>query len=83
MFPFRGDTHMASTLMGGGDRGRGGAKMSMLSTEGGEGLASVLNIKSLIFFVKENWICAITKHHPEPNNILLTRNLPFDSDIRE
>ena len=27
------------------------------------------------FFIKENWICAITRHHAEPNNILLTRNL--------
>ena len=26
----------------------------------------------------------MTRHHPEPNiNILLTRNLPFDSDVRQ
>ena len=26
----------------------------------------------------------VTRHHPEPNiNILLTRNLPFDSDVRQ
>ena len=31
-----------------------------------------------------NWICAITRHHLEPNiYILLTRNLPFDFDVRE
>ena len=37
-----------------------------------------------VFFIKENWICAMTRHHAEPNiNILLTRNLPFDSDIRQ
>ena len=36
----------------------------------------------LYFFIKENWICDMTKHHAEPNiNILLTRNLPFDSDV--
>ena len=30
----------------------------------------------LFFIIKENWICAIT----EPNiNVVLTRNLPFDS----
>ena len=35
-------------------------------------------------FIKENCICAMTRHHAEPNiNILLTRNLPFDSDIRQ
>ena len=33
-----------------------------------------------LFFIKENWICAMTRYHAEPNiNILLTRNLPFDS----
>ena len=37
-----------------------------------------------IFFIKENWICAMTRHQAEPNiNILLTRNLPFDSDFRQ
>ena len=31
-----------------------------------------------VFFIKENWICAMTIHHTEPNmNTLLTRNLPF------
>ena len=35
----------------------------------------------LIFFVKENWICAMTRHHA--NNILLARNLPFDTDVNE
>ena len=33
-----------------------------------------------IFFIKENWICAMIRHHAESNiNILLTRNLPIDS----
>ena len=28
--------------------------------------------------------CAMTRHHAEPNiNILFTRNLPFDSDVRQ
>ena len=37
-----------------------------------------------IFFIKENWICAMTRHHAESNiNILLTRNLPIDSDVRQ
>ena len=36
------------------------------------------------FFVDENWICAMIRHHAEPNiNILLTRNFPFDSDVSE
>ena len=34
-----------------------------------------------IFFIKENWICAMVTHHAEPHiTVLLTRNLPFDSD---
>ena len=32
-------------------------------------------------FIKENWILATTRHHA--NNILLTRNLHFDSDFRK
>ena len=37
-----------------------------------------------IFFTEENWICAVTRHHAEPDiNILLTRNLSFDSDVRQ
>ena len=48
------------------------------------GLASVLDAQSLFiylfiyFFVIENWICAITRHYAEPNNILLIRNFWFD-----
>ena len=36
------------------------------------------------FFITEYWICAMTRHYSEPNiNILLTRNLPFGSDVRQ
>ena len=40
---------------------------------------------NLFFFVvKESWICAMTRSHAEPNiNILLTRNLPFHSYVRQ
>ena len=59
--------------MGGGE-----GKNEMLSGLGGVGLASVLD-SNLYFFIKENWICAMTRHHA--NNILLVRKLPFDSDV--
>ena len=36
---------------------------------------------NLYFFIKENWICAMTRHHA--NNILLPRNVPFESDVRQ
>ena len=37
-----------------------------------------------LFFIKENWICAMTRHHAEPNiNILSTRNLAAGSDVRQ
>ena len=49
----------------------------------GGGLASVLEVQSLSFSIKENWICSMTRHHAEPNNISLTRNLLFDSDVRQ
>ena len=36
------------------------------------------------FFIKENWICAMTRYHAESNiNIILTRNLPIDSGVRQ
>ena len=36
---------------------------------------------TFIFFIKENWICAMTRHHAKPNiNTLLTRNFPFEFD---
>ena len=39
---------------------------------------------NLYFLIKGNWTCAVTRHHAEPNiNILLTRNLPFDSNVRQ
>ena len=38
----------------------------------------------LIFFIKENWICAMARHYAEPNiNILETRNLLFYTDVRQ
>ena len=54
----------------------------MLSGRGVGGLASVLDDLSL--FLKEIWIYAMTRHHVEPNiNILLTRNIPFVSEVRQ
>ena len=58
--------------VGGGGRGGGGL-----------GLASVLDKESFFFSIKENWICTLTRHHAAPNNILLRRNLSFDSDFRQ
>ena len=41
-------------------------------------------INRIIFFMTENWICTMTRHHADPNiNILLTRNHSFDSDVRQ
>ena len=34
-----------------------------------------------IFFIEENWILAMARHHA--NKILLTRDLHFDSDVRQ
>ena len=56
----------------------------MLSDALRGGLASVLDVQSLFFFIKESWISAMTRHHADPkSNILLTRNLPFDSYVRQ
>ena len=62
------------------DVGGWGEEEGEAGGEGG-GLVSVLDV-SLFYFIKENWdFCLITKHQAEPDiNILLTRNLPFESD---
>ena len=74
----RGDTQMTST-----------GKNEVLSDVGGGGLASVLDVQSLFFLLKK------IEFAPWPdimhnniiyywhNNILLARNLLFDSDVRQ
>ena len=52
----------------------------MLSHVGGGG-QQVFWTSNLNFFIKENWICAMSRHHA--NYILLAGNLPFDSDVRK
>ena len=71
---------MTSTLRW-GEWGLGSGKNKMLSDVGSKGLASVLDAQSLFFIIKENWIWVMTRHHA--NNILLTRSLPFASDVRK
>ena len=60
-----------------GGWGVGKAKVRCYQTLGDGGLVSPI----FTFFIKENWIWVMTRHHA--NNILLTRNLPFDSDVRQ
>ena len=56
----------------------------MLSDVRSGGLVSILEVQFLFFFIKENWIFVMTKHHDESkSNMLLTRNLPIDSDVRK
>ena len=55
----------------------------MLSDVDGWGIREYSG-RPIFFFLKENWICEVTRHHAEPNiNILLTRNLSFDSEVRQ
>ena len=51
-------------------------KIEMLSEVWGRGVRECFRCPILIFFIKKNWIWAMTKHHAQSNiNILLTRNL--------
>ena len=51
---------------------------------GRSGAASVLDVQPLFLFIKQNWICVMTRIHAELNtNILLTRNFPIDSGVRK
>ena len=63
---FRCDTHIKSILRLGWGWGVR-TKIRYHRMYGGAGWgASTLHVQSL-FFNKENWICALTKHHPESN----------------
>ena len=40
--------------------------------------------RPIFFFIKENWIYAMTRHHAEPKHeYIMARNLPFNSDVRQ
>ena len=65
------DAHFEEGWRGAG--GRGG--------RGGWGVSLCSGRPIFIFFIKENKICAKTRHHA--NNILLAGNLPFDSYLRQ
>ena len=56
----------------------------MLLDVGGWGVSECSGRPIFIFFIKENWIFAMTRHDAEPNiNILLTKNLPCDYGVRK
>ena len=78
----RGDTHITSTLRGGGG-GVGGVKQKWdVIGRKWVGLASIFEVQSLFFLIKENSVYAMTRHHAEPNiNILLTSNFPFNLEL--
>ena len=59
------------------------AKMRCYGTLRGGGLAECSGRPIFICFIKENWICAMIRYHDEPNNLLLTRNRPFEPDVRQ
>ena len=59
-------------------------KYEMLSNVSEWGVNECSRCSIFIFFIKENWICSMTRLLAESNiNILLTRNLPTDSGVRQ
>ena len=68
---------MAPTLREGEGRGGGGGGKN--ENYRGRGLASVLDVQSSYFLVNKSWVCAMTRHYA--NNMLLAKNLPFDSEV--
>ena len=68
---------MTSTFRGVGVK----AKIKCYRTQG-VGSSECYGRPIFIFFIKENWICAMNRHYAESNiNILLTRNLPVEPDV--
>ena len=64
----RGDTHMTSTFRGWGG-GLGKTEMLPDVSGWGWGINQCSERPIFIFFIKENWICAMTRHHGEPTLI--------------
>ena len=70
MFLIRDGTHMKSTL-----REWGyviGRCEEMLSDVMEWGVSECFGSPIFIFFIKENWICILTRHHTEPYNIVIS-----------
>ena len=75
--------HIWPPLLG-GDRGGGIRQKYDVTGRREVGVSECSGRPVFIFFIKENWIWAMTWRYAEPNiNILLTRNLPFNSDLRQ
>ena len=78
---------MTSLLRWGGEGGRWWGIKQKWDAAGRRGwmVSECSGRPILIFlFIKENWICTMTRHLAEPDiNKLLTRNLLFDSDVRQ
>ena len=63
---------------------RGKTKMGCCRTQRGGGVSECSGSPIFILFIKENWICAMIRRHAEPNiKMLLTRNPPLDSYVRQ
>ena len=57
--------------------GGGGKEKNEIWSDVGEWEVSECSGRPIFFFIniKEKWVCAMSRHHAEPNiNILLTRN---------
>ena len=77
IFTVSGDTHMTSTL-----RRRMGVRQEWdaIGCRGGGGYQVFRTFNLYLFLLKKSGVV----HHAKPNvNILLTRNLTFDSDFRQ
>ena len=78
MYIYIGVIHIWSPLWGG--QGRGVRwKWDVIGCR--EVRVSECSGRPIFFFIKEKWLYTMTRHHA--NNILLARNLRFDSDVRD
>ena len=79
----KGDTCVTSTMRAGGGGWRLRQKWDVIERKGWGVSKCVLDIQSLFFFIKK-MDYAVTRHHAEPSvYILVTRSLPFNSDVRQ
>ena len=75
---------MTSTLRGWGGWGWGKKRKNEMLSDLDGGGSKCTGRPIFSFFIKENWICAMTRNHAGPSIIiLLTRDLPYESDVRQ
>ena len=71
---------MTSTFRGGGGLRQ---KQNVLGRRGGGCVSECSGRPIFIYFIKENWVCAMTRHHAEPNINIIDKKSSFSCSLTD